>query len=94
MAARFEESGSIVGPAGASVPEDSIFFLAQQYLYASDYDRTIDWLEKSYEARIPDMWYIAQPLWDPLRSDPRFQDLMRRMNLPTTSASSDPDQQR
>jgi hypothetical protein len=59
------------------------FFIAQQYLYAGDYDRTIDWLEKSYEARNPNMPYLD---WDPLRSHPRFQDLLRRLNLPTNKS--------
>jgi hypothetical protein len=31
---------------------------------------------------------------NPLRPDPRFQDLLRRMNLPTTSARTDLDKQR
>jgi tetratricopeptide (TPR) repeat protein len=77
MAARLEESGGIPTPGGYDA-----FFTAQQYLYAGDYDRTIDWLERSYELRIPNMPYLGQPHWDPLRSDPRFQDLLRRMNLP------------
>ncbi len=58
--------------------------VAQHYLYAGDYDRAMDWLEKAFEVRDPNLPYIALcPIFDPLRSDPRFQDLLRRMNLPT-----------
>ena len=42
-------------------------------------DKAFDWLEKAYEERI--MAGIRSPILDPLRSDPRFQDLLRRMNL-------------
>jgi hypothetical protein len=81
MAARLEESG-IVAPGGFGAGSFDAYFVAQQYLYAGDYERTIDWLERSYEARIPNLLYLGRPHWDPLRSDPRFQDLLRRMNLP------------
>ena len=56
--------------------------IALRYLDAGDKDRAIDWLEKAYENRNPNMPYIGKPLYDPLRSDPRFQALLRRMNLP------------
>ncbi len=60
-----------------------------------DYDRAIEWLERAFEVRDPMLPYNGfYPIWDPLRSDPRFQDLLRRMNLPTTGARSDPDEQR
>ena len=66
--------------------------IARCYLDVGDYDRTIDWLEKIYGIRNPNLPYVGfQPHWDPLRSDPRFQNLLRRMNLPTTRARSDPD---
>jgi len=53
------------------------------YLDAGDYDLAIDWLEKAYEEHDPDLPYIGHPLYDPLRSYSRFQDLLRKMNLPT-----------
>jgi tetratricopeptide (TPR) repeat protein len=43
-------------------------------------DKAFEWLEKAYE----DRFIIAikvNPIFDPLRSDPRFADLLRRMNL-------------
>ena len=43
-------------------------------------DKAFEWLERAYEARA--MGIIkAVPTLDPLRSDPRFADLLRRMNL-------------
>jgi tetratricopeptide (TPR) repeat protein len=57
--------------------------IASWYLWAGDYDRSIDWLERAYETRNPNLPYAGfNPRYDPLRSDPRFQDLLRRMNLP------------
>jgi hypothetical protein len=49
---------------------------------AQEYDEALEWLERAFETRDPNMPYIALPVFDPLRSDPRFQDLLRRMNLP------------
>jgi hypothetical protein len=55
--------------------------IALRYQDAGDNDRAIDWLEKAYEEHDPNLPYLGNPLYDPLRSDPRFQELLRRMNL-------------
>jgi tetratricopeptide (TPR) repeat protein len=52
------------------------------YFHAGEDDLAIDWLEKAYENHNPNMPYISGPRHDPLRSNPRFQDLLRKMNLP------------
>ena len=57
--------------------------VATLYTYAGDNNRALEWLEKGYEGRNPDMPYLGLfPIFDPLRDDPRFQDLLRRMNFP------------
>jgi serine/threonine-protein kinase len=44
-------------------------------------DEAFDWLEKAFEERVPHLFYRRLPLYDSLRPDPRFKDLLRRMNL-------------
>jgi TolB-like protein/DNA-binding winged helix-turn-helix (wHTH) protein/Tfp pilus assembly protein PilF len=51
-------------------------------IYASlgDSDQAMNWLEKGYEERF-NPGVLLRPGFDPLRSDPRFQDLARRIGL-------------
>jgi eukaryotic-like serine/threonine-protein kinase len=56
---------------------------ARDYLRLGDKEEALNYLEKGYQERDGAMAYLAvDPFYDPLRSDPRFQNLLRRMNLP------------
>ena len=45
-------------------------------------DQAFAWLEKSYQERSNFMTYLkVAAMVDPLRSDPRFADLLRRVGL-------------
>jgi TolB-like protein/tetratricopeptide (TPR) repeat protein len=58
--------------------------IARMFAHAGDNDRAIEWLEKAYAnhesplARLGVVWD-----WLDLHADPRFQDLLRRLKLPT-----------
>jgi TolB-like protein len=56
--------------------------IATLYLQAGDTDQALTWLEKSFEVRDPTMGYLGLPEFDPVRSEPRFQSLLRRVGLP------------
>lgn len=57
--------------------------VASDYAALGDRDQSFLWLEKSYTDRDPRLLYLGvEPHFDSLRSDPRFQDLLRRLNLP------------
>ena len=58
---------------------------ARIYAGLGDKDKIFQWLETAYAERsiagtLPGMIKV-DPVFDPLRSDPRFKDLLRRMNL-------------
>lgn len=57
--------------------------IAGLYARAGENDRAFEWLERAIEGRDRNMVLLSvHPRWDPLRPDPRFQNLLRRMNLP------------
>lgn len=57
--------------------------IAVDYARLGEKDKALDWLEKGYEEHAPGMIGIKfVQAYDSLRSDPRFQDLLRRMKFP------------
>jgi tetratricopeptide (TPR) repeat protein len=61
--------------------------LAMAYASMGDTDLAFAWLEKGYAERSSHMPYLAtDPFWDPLRDDPRFEELLRRLKLPPQQA--------
>jgi tetratricopeptide (TPR) repeat protein len=53
------------------------------YAGLGEKDRAFEWLERAYEVHDGDMSFLkVDPPLDPLRSDQRFQDLLRRMKFP------------
>ncbi len=54
---------------------------AKIYAFLGDKDQAFKWLEEAYEEHDLVLNIKVNPDWDPLRDDPRFQDLLRRMNL-------------
>jgi TolB-like protein/DNA-binding winged helix-turn-helix (wHTH) protein/Flp pilus assembly protein TadD len=55
--------------------------IAMIYASLGDTDQAMSWLEKGFEERF-NPGVLLRPGFDPLRSDPRFQNLLRRIGLP------------
>ena len=53
------------------------------YAYArlGDKEHELEWLEKAYDKRDPWLYLKAEPVFDGLREEPRFKDLVRGMGL-------------
>jgi serine/threonine protein kinase/Tfp pilus assembly protein PilF len=59
------------------------FFFALVYAGLEDKDQAFMWLEKACEERFNRLAYLkVEALWDPLRPDPRFAELVRRVGIP------------
>jgi tetratricopeptide (TPR) repeat protein len=66
---------------GSSLVSSHAPEIAVIYAALGDRAQAMNWLEKGYEERF-NPGVLLRPGFDPLRSDPRFQDLVRRIGLP------------
>ena len=57
--------------------------VAMIYSRLGEKEKALEWLEKAFQQRARGLVYVrVEPQLDPLRSDPRFQNLLRRMDFP------------
>jgi len=62
----------------------SPYNIALIYVALDQRNEAFEWLEKAYQQRDPLLIQLrVEPKWTTLRSDPRFQDLLRRIGFPS-----------
>jgi Tfp pilus assembly protein PilF len=86
-AGRKDEAEKLLGNAiqQAEKKRFQVEVVSAVYAALGDRDRAFVWLEKAFAAHSPSLpGYLILPLCDPLRSDPRFKDLARRVGLPAS----------
>jgi hypothetical protein len=61
----------------------SPWVFASTYCMIGEIDEAFTWLERAYQERDPLLLALkAAPYLDPLRSDPRYEELVRRIGFP------------
>jgi serine/threonine protein kinase/Flp pilus assembly protein TadD len=57
----------------------SSYWIAGVYAGLNENDRAFEWLEKAFEERFELFISLkTSPLWDPIRTDPRFEELLKK----------------
>jgi eukaryotic-like serine/threonine-protein kinase len=65
-------------------------YIATILIELGERDQAFEWLRRGVEDRSYDIVYLGvDPLFDAVRDDPRFQDLLRGLKLPAKSPKSD-----
>ena len=66
---------------GASLSQ--AHWIAKVYAALNEKELALTWLKRGLAAGTIGLFYKDEPVWDPIRSDPRFADLLRQMGIPT-----------
>lgn len=57
------------------------YWAAVRYAHAGRNEKAIEWMERAYEQRDPNLPFLRIPEFENLHSDPRVRELMRRMDI-------------
>jgi len=86
------EAHRIVDQLQASHAEHYVlpYNIAKIYAAACDKDRTFEWLERAYQEGNPDLIELnSEPVFDGLRGEPKFSELMRRIGFQVPASRGD-----
>src|SRR5215472_817921 len=61
---------------------DQAHWIAKIYAALNEKEMALNWLDRGLAAGAIGSFYKDEPVWDTIRSEPRFSALLRRMNLP------------
>jgi len=61
---------------------DEAHWIAKIYATLNENEMAFSWLERGLGTGAIGVFYKNEPVWDPIRDDPRFADLLRRMGIP------------
>ena len=70
--------------AGASL-ESQAHWIAKIYATLNDKEMAFSWLERGLATGALGVFYNDEPVWDPIRNDPRFAVLVGKMVVPETA---------
>jgi eukaryotic-like serine/threonine-protein kinase len=57
-------------------------FIAKIYAVLNDKEQAFAWLERGLQVGAIGSFYKDEPIWDFMRNDPRFTDLLKKMGIP------------
>jgi len=62
--------------------------VAARFAQAGDRERSFAWLDRAYQSHTRDLVYLAvEPAFDPIRGDPRFAAMLKKIGLATSSSA-------
>ena len=69
----------------------SPYAAALVHLGLGEREKTVELLEQSYDEKANWLvWLLKDPRWDPIRSDPAFQQIVRRVGFPADAQARQP----
>lgn len=83
-AGQIQKANQVIAKLRVCVAKDGVgtYEIALVYAGLGNKDEAFAWLEKAYQVHDKGLTFLKMdPCVDPLRSDPRFQDLLRRVGL-------------
>jgi tetratricopeptide (TPR) repeat protein len=64
---------------------------ARVHIGLGENEEAFKWLERAYHERSSNLVFLrVDPVWDPIRADPRFADLVRRVGIPAPGEHDTP----